>query len=63
MSEKRRRITVKRKQEMVLRLLRGEPLDALSREFDVPAEKREGSCEQHKMERYLFTGWTLKPKR
>ena len=39
MSEKRRRITAKRKQEMVLRLLRGETLDALSREFDVPAEK------------------------
>ena len=56
MSEKRRIITAKRKQEMVLRLLRGEPLDALSREFDVPAEKREGSCEQHKMERYLLQG-------
>ena len=39
MSEKRRRITAKRKQEMVLRLLRGETLDALSREFDIPAEK------------------------
>ena len=39
MSEKRRRITAKRKQEMVLRLLRGEPLDVLSREFDIPAEK------------------------
>ena len=39
MSQKRRRITAKRKQEMVLRLLKGETLDALSREFDVPAQK------------------------
>ena len=39
-AEKRRRITAKRKQEMVLRLLRGEALEALSRECDVPAEKR-----------------------
>lgn len=39
MLEQRRRITAKRKQEMVLQLFRGEPLDALSMEFDVPAEK------------------------
>ena len=39
MSQKRRRITAKRKQEIVLRMLRGEALDILSREFDIPAEK------------------------
>lgn len=39
MSQKRRRITAKRKQEIVLRLLKGEALDVLSRECDVPAEK------------------------
>lgn len=31
MSQKRRRITAKRKQEIVLRLLKGEALDVLSR--------------------------------
>ena len=39
MSQKRRRITAKRKQEIVLRILRGEALDILSRELDIPAEK------------------------
>ena len=32
-----KRWSAKRKQEVVLRLLRGESLDALSRETDVPA--------------------------
>lgn len=39
MSDKRRRITAKRKQEIVMRMLRGEPLDILSRELDIPADK------------------------
>ena len=39
MSKKRRRITAKMKQEIVLRMLRGEALDILSRELDIPAEK------------------------
>ena len=39
MSEKRRRITAKMKQEIVLRIFRGETLDILSRELDIPAEK------------------------
>ena len=39
MSQKRRRITAKMKQEIVLRMLRGEALDILSRELDIPAEK------------------------
>ena len=39
MSKKRRRITANMKQEIVLRMLRGEALDILSRELDIPAEK------------------------
>ena len=39
MSQKRRRNTAKKKQEIVLRMLRGESLDILSRELDIPAEK------------------------
>ena len=39
MSKKRRRITAKMKQEIVLRMLRGEALDILSRDLDIPAEK------------------------
>ena len=32
-----KRFTVQRKQEVLLRLLKGEPLEALSRKFSVPA--------------------------
>ena len=39
MSEKRRRITAKMKQEIVLRIFRGETLDILSRELDIPVER------------------------
>jgi transposase len=39
MSEKRRRITANMKREIVLRIFRGEPLNILSRELDIPAEK------------------------
>ena len=39
MSQKRRRITAKMKQEIVLRMLRGEALDILSRELDISAKK------------------------
>ena len=39
MSKKRRRITANMKQEIVMRMLRGEALDILSRELDIPAEK------------------------
>ncbi len=36
------RWSVQRKTELVLRLLRGEPLDAVSRESQVPAHELEG---------------------
>ena len=39
MSQKQKRMTAKKKQEVVLRMLRGEALDLLSRELDIPAEK------------------------
>ena len=39
MSEKRRRITAKMKLEIVVRMFRGESLDILSREIDIPAER------------------------
>jgi transposase-like protein len=39
MSEKRRRITAKMKLEIVVRMFRGEYLDILSREIDIPAER------------------------
>ena len=39
MSQKRRRMTANMKQEIVMRMLRGEALDILSRELDIPAEK------------------------
>ncbi len=35
-SSKRKRFTAQRKQEVVLRILRGEPLDLISRELSVP---------------------------
>jgi len=39
MSEKRRRMPIKLKQELVLRIFRGETLWILSGELDIPAER------------------------
>ena len=48
MSQKRRRITAKMKQEIVLRMLRGETLDILSRERAIHQDP-EGTTSTHSL--------------
>jgi hypothetical protein len=49
-----RRMTARRKQEAVLRVLRGEPLETVARELRGEAEKKSGPVDRFPAERRRF---------